>query len=343
MTSLKEVGEIDVRVNGAILPPKLLTALIDVEIQEDLQGPAACRLLFFAWNDDKADEFRVDDALFDVGNAVEIKLGDHNRMVTVIKAEIVALEFDLTRNQTARFSVRAYDRSHRLRRGTHQRTYTNMKESDIAAKIADQNGLSAKVEDSREKLEYVLQDNQTDYDFLQDRAARIDYEMIVDDKNLVFRPRRGKKTIKIDAQHDLTELSAHLRAADQVGAVEVRGWDPKSKKTIVGKSSNARKSPTGTNGDGPFGKATLVIVDREVSKQDEADHLARAEFERRARRSMGIEGHCLGRADLRAGVVVDIESVGKRFGGTYRLTSVMHRFSAKGGFQTTFSGEKELA
>jgi phage protein D len=49
------------------------------------------------------------------------------------------------------------------------------------------------------------------------------------------------------------------------------------------------------------------------------------------------EGACLGRADLKAGIVVNVTGLGKRFSGAYYVTSVTHTFAPKRGYMTTFS------
>jgi len=262
----------------------------------------------------------------------------------VCKAEVIGVELDLSNGRYPRLTVRGYDRRHRLRRGSKTRTFTKMKDSAIASQIADENGLSASVEDSKITHDYVLQNGKSDLDFLKERASGIGYEVVVDGKKLLFRPvsKSTASPIVIKADADLTELSAHLKAVDQVGAVEVRGWDPETKKAIVGRSSGAAQPPQGATGDAAFGKATIQIVDRAVTKQDQADSLAAAAFENRARKGMGMQGSSLGRTDLRAGVEIDLQGAGKRFSGVYRLTSVTHKFSQKSGFSTSFSGERKL-
>lgn len=337
----KGATKIEVLVNDEPLAAKFSKALIEVEIRDDLDAPGACVLTFWAW-DEASGNFRVDDAIFDVGNSVAVQFGHDDKLETILRGEIVALDFDANRGRAAQFSVRAYDRSHRLRRGTQRRTFANMKESDIASQIADKNGFSAKVEDSGEALDYVLQDNLSDYEFLQRRAAKIDYEVVVDGKDLIFRPREGQKTVMLDAAKDVVEFSAQLKAMDQVGTVEVHGWDSEKKEMFKGTSANAKAAPKDTDGETPFGKAKLVVVNQEVRKQAEADQIAEAEFERRARRSMGIEGRCWGRTDLRAGVVVDLQGAGKRFSGKYRLISVTHQYAPRYEFWTSFSAEREL-
>jgi phage protein D len=338
-----EVPDIEVRIDNKDLPAALYAALLDVDVQDDTEAPSACRLSFVAWDEEKIDVSRIDDTLFDMGKMIEIKLGTVSALQTVCKVEIVGVELELSSGQAPRLSVRGYDKRHRLRRGTRTRTFKKMKDSDIAAQIAQENNLSPKVEDSKLSRDYVLQEGKSDLDFLGERAAAIGFEVVVDGNDLLFRPAKASGSpLTLKADQDLTDLSAHLKAVDQVGAVEVRGWDPENKQEIVGKSSGAGQPPAAASGDSAFGKATIQVVDRAVTKQDEADSAALAAFEKRARRSMGVQGSCPGRTDLRAGIDVDIQGAGARFSGVYRLTSVSHRFSPRSGFSTSFSGERKL-
>lgn len=338
------VADIAVLVNGAELPAELYASLLDVSVKDDTDSPSELTLSLVAWDDEKIDVSRVDDPLFDMGSEIEIKLGQLSALATVCKAEVVSVELELSSGQVPRFTVRAYDQRHRLRRGTKTRTFAKMKDSDIAAHIAREHGLSASCEDSGLTREYVAQFAQSDLDFLRARAMEIGFEVVVDAKTLIFRPasKSAASAVPLKADTDLTDFSARLKAGDQVGAVEVRGWDPEAKKAIVGRSSGAAQPPAEADSDSAYGKATLVIVDRAVTKQDEADKAAAAAFEQRARKGMSIDGSSLGRSDLRAGVEVDVQNAGARFSGTYRLTTVSHKLSARGGYVTSFSGERKL-
>lgn len=344
MQATGEIADIAVLINGAELPPGLYADLLDVDVQDDTEAPSACKVSFLAWDEAKTDVSKVDNALFDMGGEIEVKLGYKSALASVCKAEIIAVELELSSGQAPRLTVRGYDRRHRLRRGSKTRTFTRMKDSDIAAQIAGDNGLTPRVEDSKLSHEYVLQNGTSDLEFLCERATAIGYEVVVDGKDLLFRPvaKSTRSPVVLKADADLIDLSAHLKTVDQVGEVEVRGWDPEAKKAIVGKSSAAKKPPPGASGDSAFGKAKVVLTDRAICKQEEADKVAAAALEQRARKGLGMQGSSLGRSDLRAGVEVEIQGAGARFSGVYRLTSVTHRYSPKSGFHTSFSGDRRL-
>jgi phage protein D len=221
-----------------------------------------------------------------------------------------------------------------------------MKDSDIARQIASAAGLIAQVEDTKVTLEYVLQHNQTDLEFLQSRAQRIGYEVFVEHKKLHFRsPNTSQaKVLTLQQGGSLLRFAPRLSTMDQVGQVEVRGWDIKQKKAVVGKASTGQESSKmggATNAaaqvNRAFGKASSPRVTLPTASQAEADQMALGQF-----RDMGLvyisgEGQCRGNPDLRAGIVIEILGIGKRFSGLYYVSSATHTYETDQGYRTDFT------
>ena len=82
--------------------------------------------------------------------------------------------------------VRGYDKCHRLLRGRYTRSFVQMTDSDIAQRISQELGLASNIEPTSEVQEYVFQHNQTNLEFLQQRAAAIGYQTGVYDETLYF-------------------------------------------------------------------------------------------------------------------------------------------------------------
>src|SRR5207244_13395553 len=85
-------------------------------------------------------------------------------------------------------------RAHRLHRNRQSRSFLAMTASDIATKVATEAGLQATVEATSDTHDYVLQYNQTDWEFLKDRSARNGYETVVDDRTIHFRKPKNDQT-----------------------------------------------------------------------------------------------------------------------------------------------------
>ena len=85
-----------------------------------------------------------------------------------------------------------------------------------------------------------------------------------------------------------------------------------------------------------FGAAALIESRRPVVSQAEAEQIARGLFNRAALELIVGGGACDGRADLRAGIVIGLRGLGKRFSGPYYVTRATHRYTADRGYETRF-------
>ena len=128
-----------------------------------------------------------------------------------------------------------------------------MKDSDIANQIAGDWSLTPDTENTRVTLDYVLQHNQTDFEFLQERAQRIGYEMVVTDTALQFRPRKndGGTTLTLRREVELLEFNVRLTTMRQVEEMFVQGWSPKDKKEVVAHSRTGDERPMDGSTSGP--------------------------------------------------------------------------------------------
>ncbi len=221
-----------------------------------------------------------DQKLFAIGNVIEIKLGYVDDLETLLIGEITALEPEFVFNRLPGLTVRGYDRRHRLQRGRKTRTFVQQKDSDIAAQIASEAGLTAQAEDSGTVHDYVLQANQTDLEFLHERASRIQYEVVVEDKTLFFRPVANAQgeVLTLTMDDDLLEFYPRLSSAGQVSEVTVRSWSPKDKKELISQAKAGDEVSTmgGQQSgaalvEGAFGAAIEQWSTHPVATQAEAD------------------------------------------------------------------------
>jgi phage protein D len=272
-------------------------------------------------------------------------MGYKGNLKTLISGEITGLEQEFGSGSIPTAIARGYDLRHRLLRGRKTRSFTKMTDSNIASQIAREQGLIAKVKDSKVKLDYVLQANQTDLEFLQERSRRIGYEMFVEEKNLYFQPHQNnsKKVLTLKWDEDIIEFSPRLSTMGQVGEVKVLSWDPKQKKALVGKAGVGSETTTMGTASGPkeakkaFGKGTYSIVSEPVSSQAEADKIAKGQYNEMALDYITGEGTCMGEPELRSGRTIEITGVGKRFSGEYYVTAATHTYSHDLGYRTEFT------
>jgi Bacteriophage probable baseplate hub protein len=332
------VPKCEIHIDGSPLAGEVSAYLKRTTVDDSVDLPSMFAIEF-GNSDAEGGTLILDQPQFDVGRAVEVKLGHDQPLATLVSGEITGMEADYTASGLPRVTVRGYDRRHRLQRGRKVQTYVNQKDSDIAATIARQAGLTPRVTDSEVVHDYVLQANQTDMEFLLERARRIQYQLTAKGTELYFQPVPSAQSADFTLRltDDLIDFHPRLSSVGQVSDVSVRGWNPKNKESIVADaSSGAVTGKMGGSISGPalaaraFGKAVGRVSDLPVDVKGPADQVAAALLNASALAFITGEGTCAGRPEMRAGRVIQLDGLGKRFSGLYLVTSVSHRFAGNG-------------
>lgn len=337
---------IKILLKGKALSTEAEADFISATVSEDIEAPSMFELKFVIWDLEKQQFTWIDKDLFELGDQVEIQMGYQKDLKTVIVGEVTGLEPEFEPDSTPILVVRGHDLRHRLLRGRQTKSFTKMKDSDIVSQIARAKGLTSKVKDTKVKLEYVLQHNQTDWEFLQERAARIGYELMLDNKTLYFRPHDNgqQKLVTLTYGDDLISFSPRLSTMTQISQVKVQGWLPKEKKTVSGEVTVGKegdKMGGSTSGakavQKAFKNSSYTVVSQPVSSKAEADKMALGQFQDIVMAYITGEGTCHGLPDLQIGKVIEIVGVGKRFGGLYYLSATEHFYEPKEGYRTSFT------
>jgi phage protein D len=347
-----QVAGVDVLINGSPLAASVLRYVEEVTVDDSVELPSMFSFSVVSSETLGEETPWVDDTLFSLGNEVEIKMGASGALTSVIKGEITTLEPEFTGSRLPVLRVRGYDRRHRLQRGRKTRSFVQSKESDIAKKIGGEAGLSVDATDTNTTLDYVLQANQTDWDFLCERAGLVGYELAFKDEKLLFRPVANNKsaTISLSIGVDLLEFFPRLSSSGQVSKVNVKSWSAKDKKAVVSVaqagdevSKMGGQSSAASLAQSAFGQAIETVNDRPGGVQAEGDQLAKGRFNEVGLDLISGDGLCYGTPQFRAGIVITIKGVGKRFGGQYYVTSAVHRYTPDRGYLTQFKVRRSAA
>lgn len=272
-----------------------------------------------------------------LGDDIRIAGGYGPSPASVFKGEVVGIE-PVFEAEESRLVIRGFNRLHRLTRGRKTRTFEDVTDADVVRTIAGENGLVPSPDAGLTvRYDHVFQHNQTDLEFLRQRASRIGYEVLVDDTALLFR--RPVETAPVvlaerprDGDARLLEFRPRLSSSSSVQKVTVRGWDPVKKEPIAGTA----QAPTILLASGPnepgllFGASVEVdLGDEPLSSVEDAEAVAWAELA--LANPVSAEAATVGHPALKAGVVVKVAGAGNRFDGKYTVTAVTHRFSQPSG------------
>jgi hypothetical protein len=335
-----------VKQTGGEYPPK--ESILSIEIDEDIETPAMFRISLNEEINIKTQQFRwLDDDKIKPGTEVEILFGyATSKKQGMIKGRIKALTpgFQSTGNPT--LSLEGYDFSHDLQKTAKEFTDTKVTYSTIAQEIAQKNGLTAKVDPTEiphDKVERIK--NEMDYGLLRRLSNEIGYEFFVRNKELFFRiPKDNiKGDFTFEFKKNFINFNPRMTAAALVNEVHVTAWNIKDKETISESVTiNDIKSSVGIPDFDSIVETShgtridVKLEGRLVRSQKEAKNLAKAELKRRNKGFIEGTLECIGDPQLRPGITVNIEKVGKRFSGVYYIAKANHSIG-EAGYKTTIT------
>ena len=352
MNDSRYIPEPIIEIDGKKLPDETITALLEdlleLSVEESLHCPSMFTLVIHSPSlpsqQNESSRREQYENFFKIGQ--EVKIGFKSSTTespefsnqieeTVLEGEITAMETHFTPSSQAPLIIRGYDVSHRLHRGRHNKSFQNITDSDIVSEIIKENGIDkGTIDSSGAPHEYVFQENQTNMEFLRERAARNGFELFVQDRKLHFRKPESDDSITLKWLQDLSSFHVNINSSEQIDSVEVRGWDYQQKQAIVAKKDSAkvitdtqqgRGKDTSDKFDGKPSSPNLTVVDRPVVTQQEADNLAQALMDEIGSEFVRADGIAQGNPKIRPGRLVTLEDMGK-YSGKYYITDTRHLF-----------------
>jgi uncharacterized protein involved in type VI secretion and phage assembly len=183
---------------------------------------------------------------------------------------------------------------------------------------------------------HVIQYDQSDWEFLWDRARLYGCQMYVDKLGLHFETAGTMHgaPITLSWGKDLVQFEPRLVSMGQVTEAAVGGWDPNLKTKISAKAPGATSVPMNVIGNGltgpmteamAFSSSTDYSVDTPMHDLGQAMQVAEALMDEHADqfvRASGEVNTCI--PGLVAGSKALVTNVGTRFGGTYYVSEAKH-------------------
>src|SRR4051794_20018125 len=129
-------------INDVEIPPELRVDIIEIMIAQHAEGGDLFDITVNTLNSDTLRMKWVDAEEFSPGNRIEIQFGYRGKLMTMLAGEITALKVNYNSDQAALIHVQGFDRLHRLRRGKKTRAFNEIKDSQLAERIAGELGLT---------------------------------------------------------------------------------------------------------------------------------------------------------------------------------------------------------
>jgi phage protein D len=352
------LSEPKIEIEGKPASPELMKDLLQITIEESLHLPAMFTIVihnsYIPTSDRPQNKPWRHEQLFKIGKKVRLGFSssttqDKNFQDEVekflIEGEITGMEVHFNEKSEADIIVRGYDISHRLHRGRCNRSFLNETDSGIVKKIAKEVGIKpGNIDLSREVHKYVFQENQTNMEFLRERAARIGFELFVADGKINFCKPKSQLALPLKWLVDISKFSTRVTSAEQVSSVEVRAWDYTKKQLIT---QTAKKENQITKTGNQLGSSTssafpnlkpheMTVVDKPVANAKQAKTMAQALCDELGGEFVYADAKAEGNPEIRPGQVIDLQGIGDRYSGKYYVTETRHFYSQRV-YETDFS------
>jgi phage protein D len=349
-----------VSINGAPLPGAVYGDILDITVDTDVFQPGMFTILLsdgpvipgqplLKYADNKL--------LFMIGAKVQIsamaqKPGNPIPVPNIlIMGEVTAIEPHFRDDGKVQMLIRGYDAAHRLTLGKKTRAWgtglaPTVTEMEIVAKIAQENGLVPVVNPAGLVgviYDYVMQYNQSDWDFLWSRARLFGYQVYVVGNFLNFAPAAvPRQLVPVDLMWgaNLRNFRPRFVTAGAATMAIAQGWngdltnemfgpsvpglnklDPPSSPTVSKLFSGSQSILTGFQS-----KAKDFVLEPIVQTPAIGTVVANARQLQHESRFVAASGECDGNPLLVAGSQALVVNVGVQFAGTYFVTQARHTF-----------------
>ncbi len=351
--AIKFIPKPIILINGSPAPVTLIEDIIQISAEESLHLPGMFMLMI---KNDYFPGIPTDvvwkhQSLFAIGYTIKIGFTssttddvEFSQQITeyIMEGEITAIETEFSSQSQAPIIIRGYDISHRLHRGRYNRSFQNMKDSDIIAMVVAEAGIATKTLTATTTIhEYIFQENQTNMEFLRERAARVGFELYVQDNFLNFRKPSSDAALSLKWLEDIHSFRVRVSSAEQVSSVEVRGWDYKTKKPIVALATTEAAITSTGHGLGSAkatafrGQPKMIVVDQPTFCLAESEKIAQSLCDELGGEFVGADATGEGDPSIRVGKVINLVEMGM-YSGAYYVTDTQHLFSERK-YTTNFS------
>lgn len=324
-------------------------SISSIEIDENLDTPAKFTISFNEIFDINTQKFRwLDDPSISPGTEIGITFGYASKpgKQSLIKGKIKGINSGFVTTGPSTLTLEGYDYSHDMQKKNEEKLiYKDMTYSDLVSKITTENNLKPKkIDETKIKQDIIRRKhNEKDYDFVRRLANLLGFEFFIRGDELYFREPKDKEkgNVTFTLHNNLLNFSPRMTTANLANEVQVHAYNKEKKEPILG-TANIKEITSGIGisdldqimAKSNSNKVQIRLEGKVVKDEKEAKAIAMAELKKRNQTLIEGTLECIGDPQLRPGMTVNIEKVGKRFSGAYYVKSAKHSIGDSG-YKTT--------
>jgi uncharacterized protein len=286
------------------------------------------------------------DTKIDFGKELTVYAGDEFGPAEIFRGPVTAVEFEFSEERTPEFVVLAEDALQKARMKRITKHYDDLALQKLVSNIGTDTGTSGNAGELGDSIGSQTQFNETMAGFLRRLSDRYGADVQVVGRDLQGGPLKTvrRNEIELEMHQQLRSVRVVADLSHQATEVTVSGWNAKQGQAVAKKSSGANFGPgTGRKGSDiyqqAFGKRSEHMGQLAVATADEAQTLADAAFDQRARGFVTLHATAEGNPRIRVGTHCKITGMDPLFDNTYYVISANHRWDLVAGYETEFVAE----
>lgn len=322
------VLRVAVQVAGRDLPPTV--QLLSLQIRNAVNAIPWARIVIED-GDMASQAFEVADGdLLKPGAEVSIALGYGDGEDRVFKGVVVRFGIKIGTDTASQLVVECRDKAVAMTLGRRHRVFLKKKDSEVAQTLLSEYGLGTDVAATQVVHDALVQHDCSDWDFMLARAEANGCVLVTSEGKVSVKPPQTGDTpaLKVTYGADLMAFDADIDARTQVASVKTLAWDPKTQAALTASESpqalGLQGDLNGTTLAKVLPKAACTLRTSAAQAQDVLALWAKAQQIKaelaRVRGRVKFQGSAL----ARAGTLLEVAGVGKRFNGKVYAGAVLH-------------------
>ncbi len=272
-------------------------------------------------------------------SAVDVHLGYKDDCAKVFGGEVTGFEYGYSEYGGEVLRVTVSGRLHRLRNAIRSESYERKTAGGFAAEMLDRYGLKADVEDFGPEADVAVHHQESDWEFLLERAKRYGRSVYEWDGTVYIKNEItvSKEDIVLEFGKSIISFRVKESLADQISKCTYTGWNMTKAEGVTG-SATLGEVPVKAGGGRSWadearifpGKWESVMDGQGVTDAEDARNRALGELQNASMEWQRAEVRCEGDHRIRPGMRVTLKYVGERFSGEYVAERVNHELDANG-------------
>jgi phage protein D len=312
-----------VHINNTRISAEREAEIKEIVINDRINAPSSFRIIAA----DPENLWREKDEYY-IGSKIKISLGYKDDMEELFSGDITALSCAYKRGEAVEITITGYNPLHKLKRFKRYQAFTEKKVKDIVTELADGASLSADAENLSYEHPFTVQNEMSDFEYLLALAERYDCFFSVKDTTLSFKrlKKNSSENLTLEYGKTLLEFRPIVETSRIISEVEVHAWNPAKHEAITGKAKYGDIDAQGGKVvNDSLGGGKAAFTDAYALDQNGADQLAKDILARNTREYVSGDAATYGNIKIRAGAIVKIEGVAKKYAGKYFIVAAQHR------------------